>query len=311
MEIKTYGNCYLYNKSIYEPKIKEYLIKCERIDKTTEEFKAIKYEVSRRQMFSAISKVLDSNAIVLTRGTIALPITFKVFSTLDPEDHIPKIFIDCTGLIRRNADGVDFINGNDVDKLVAFLLNGIITRIYSSPKVNSLTQVANTGAMCFSKLVAYVIDILRVGSVEKSREKILYLSALYYYKNIFASGDSDKYINNKASSISKLTEKEAELLMFRLPEGINPFENINTFVETLATVLNCNLKTINFVEKWIYLFGQSTMFGLEYFPAFSAILTDTYTGAYLNNQKTIERVLGINLVNDYSKGITRICQESV
>lgn len=310
MEVKTYGNCYLYNRNIYEPKIREFLIKCERIDKSSDDFKSIKYEVSRRQILSAIDNVLNSDIVVLCRANMALPKTFKVFSTKDPEDGIPKVFIDCTGLI-RNVNGRDIINGNDVDKLVALVLNAIIVRIYSSNKNNILNSSSNIAAECFSKMVAYVIDILRIASVEKPREKTLYLSALYFYNNIYKQNYSNDYINNKALKISTLNQKEAEILMFRMPTDINPFENINTFVECLASVLNCNMKVGNFVEKWLYLFGDTTLFGLEYFPAFSAILTDTYVGAYLNNQKSIEKILGINLVNAYAKEITKVCQECV
>lgn len=311
MVVKTYGSCYLYtrNKNIYESKIKEFLIKCERIDKSSENFKAIKYEVSRRQMFSAISRVLDSDAIVLTRGTVSLPSTFKVFSTADPVDGRPKVFIDCTGLI-RNMDGVDRIASNDVDKFVAYLLNAIIVRVYSSNRNSCLNGAINTGAVCFAKMMAYVIDILRVGSVEKCREKVLYLSSYYYLKCVAKAENTDKYMNDKAVSISGLTAKEAELVMFRLPD-FDIFENIDTFIQGLSIVLNCDLRTINFTEKWLYLFGSSTLFGLEYFPAFSAIMTDAYAGSYLNNQKTIEKVVGINLMNAYAKEISKVCQECV
>ena len=62
------------------------------------------------------------------------------------------------------------------------------------------------------------------------------------------------------------------------------------------------MKVDNVVEKWIYLYGINTLFGLEYYPALSAMLTDAYVGSYINNQKTIEKVVGNTLVS-YSKNI--------
>jgi hypothetical protein len=41
---------------------------------------------------------------------------------------------------------------------------------------------------------------------------------------------------------------------------------------------------------------------MEYFPAFSAMITDAYNGGYLNQQKTIEKVCGAEMV-EYSKQV--------
>ena len=49
-------------------------------------------------------------------------------------------------------------------------------------------------------------------------------------------------------------------------------------------------------------FGPGTVFGLEYYPAFSAMITDAYVGGYLNNQKTIEKICGKDMVQ-YSKDV--------
>ena len=48
--------------------------------------------------------------------------------------------------------------------------------------------------------------------------------------------------------------------------------------------------------------GPQTAFGLEYFPNFSTILTDAYTGVYLNNQKTIEKICGTSMIG-YAKNV--------
>ena len=40
-------------------------------------------------------------------------------------------------------------------------------------------------------------------------------------------------------------------------------------------------------------------------------MTDAYAGSYLNNQKTIEKVVGINLMNAYAQEISKVCQECV
>ena len=55
----------------------------------------------------------------------------------------------------------------------------------------------------------------------------------------------------------------------------------------------------------MYIYGIGTAFALEFFPAFSAMLTDAYVGCYINNQKTIEKIVGRDMT-EYTKTILRI-----
>jgi len=91
----------------------------------------------------------------------------------------------------------------------------------------------------------------------------------------------------------------------------NTFLNIKFFVDSLSKILRINKLTIDIiVEKWMYLFGPSTVFALELFPSFATMVTNCYIGAYLNNQKTIEKVLGNNMV-EFSKSIFKIGDDAV
>lgn len=81
------------------------------------------------------------------------------------------------------------------------------------------------------------------------------------------------------------------------------FADIKSFVSKLSELIKVpNLKIDNVIDKWMYLFGANTVFALEYYPALSAMLTDAYCGAYINNQKTIEKVVGNTLVS-YTKNV--------
>ena len=65
------------------------------------------------------------------------------------------------------------------------------------------------------------------------------------------------------------------------------------------------MKLNNFVNKWIFVFGPGTQFAMELYPAFSTMITNAYCGAYLNNQKVIEKVLGRTLV-EYSVALLQL-----
>ena len=64
------------------------------------------------------------------------------------------------------------------------------------------------------------------------------------------------------------------------------------------------LELQSFLATWIKLYTPGTMFALEYFPAFSAMLTDAYVGCFLNNQSTIEKVAG-NAMVEYCNDILK------
>ena len=58
-----------------------------------------------------------------------------------------------------------------------------------------------------------------------------------------------------------------------------------------------DLSTEAVVGAWIKMYTPSTLFALEYYPAFAGMLTNAYIGCYLNNQSTIEKVAGKDMIS--------------
>jgi len=108
-----------------------------------------------------------------------------------------------------------------------------------------------------------------------------------------------------AKKIANITEREKELLVAYLE--VESFANIDFFMKTCNEILKLKeLELQPFLATWIKLYTPGTMFALEYFPAFSAMLTDAYVGCFLNNQSTIEKVAGNAMVaycNDILKKV--------
>ena len=66
---------------------------------------------------------------------------------------------------------------------------------------------------------------------------------------------------------------------------IEDFTNIDTFIQALSRIFSLkDLKAVNIIDTWMKSFGTGTIFALEYFPAFSAMMTNTYIGGYLDQQ---------------------------
>jgi hypothetical protein len=95
--------------------------------------------------------------------------------------------------------------------------------------------------------------------------------------------------------VANIDTSEARAVDIMMEE--HDFANINTFTNALGRIIQFkDIKVGNIVSYWMNAFGPGTVFGLEYFPAFSAMMTNTYVGAYLDQQMTIEKVAGQSMV---------------
>ena len=235
---------------------------------------------------------------------------FKVFAAKDiiSGDKKTKVFIDVTDII-KSTDGTYSIDSRNVDILVAHLLNAMNTFIYwvQPAKLLNNTSLVDTGTKAFSDMVTYVVDYLRIGSVDNVRERTRYMSALYYQCGLLLKDLTDS-VRIRARKLSGLSEREADIVETLM--GSEPFTDINTFIISLSKVLRIEgeLKLDNFIEKWAFVYGSGTQYGTELYTSFASIITNAYVGSYINNQKTIEKVLGKTLV-EFTNALFKVGSE--
>lgn len=301
---KNYNNTFIYTKFPYEENIFRFLVNANRIDKDTDKFEDIKYEFKKRQIDSCLLKVLMSkNVILCVSDTTPLNTQFRVICARDPKfksntDY--KIFIDCTGLIIMDKDGN--YKCRNIDILVSHIVNAMTTMIYHKAENQILsTQLISDTMEAFCNLFTHIIDYLaKISVIPSSKSKCQFLSCMYFTENIIQKEFNNNY-QHIAGRITNLSEREQEMIMAQCDE--KDFESIKSFVEKLADLIKVPaLKVDNVIDKWMYLYGSNTVFAIEYYPALSAMLTDAYCGAYINNQKTIEKVVGNTLVS-YTKNV--------
>ena len=304
--IRTYGDTFLYPKGNYEKAVYKFLMSANRIEKNDRSFEDIRYEVKRRQMYKSIVNVLDHNNVVLLYNiNDPLPRSFKVFTCKDVRagDGKKRVFIDVSGII-DDKNGQYTINNRSVDTLIAYLLSAMVELIYYTDptKIVNRNAIVTSGGESFAKLVFYIVDYLRVGNVEKIREKVFYISSRYFEECLLQK--SGTTVENRAKNLSGLTTREIDVLNLYIEP--NSFKNLDTFIRTLSKALKDErLDTTTFFEKWRWLYGPSTAFATELYTAFSKMLTDVYVAAYINNQKTIEKVLGNSFI-EYTKDLLQI-----
>lgn len=314
MEIKAknFGDSFLYKTGGFENTLLTFMMNAEIINKDNPSFEDIMYEVKRRQVTSSLMKVLMSNNVILLKGNVGLSRAFKVFAAKDilSRDKKTKVFIDVTGVI-DSKDGEYSMQSRNADILVSHLLNAMNTLIYYSEpnRLVNNSSLVEAGTKAFADMFTYIIDYLRVGGVDNVRERTKYMAAMYYQTGLLLKEQTES-TRARARKLAGLNQRECDIIETLM--GPEPFKDINTFIIALCKVLRIDgqLKLDIFIEKWMHQFGTGTQYGTELYPCFASMLTNAYVGSYINNQKTIEKVLGRSLV-DFTNTLFKVGGELV
>ena len=301
----------------YEKYIYEFIMKADRINTKGSEFEDLLYDIKRRKVTDNLTKIIKSDNVILgTMESSELPKAFKVFCAKDVKEFgtggksDPKqvrVFIDASGLVQfKNAN----YTCNRIDWLISYVMDAMVSYIYTmaTNKIVNNSSIVNDGADCFMSLFTYIIDRLyKISSVPDLKRQVDYLAALYYQVNILEkdfkiSEDTLKKNAIKMSNVDPKMAARADVMVDLKPET---FKNINTFVSSLKGLGFKDIDVSKVAAYWMKAFGTGTILGMEYFPSFSAMLTDAYNGGYLNNQITIEKLTGPAMVK-FVKSIIQI-----
>lgn len=306
---KSLSQTYLFSSfNKYEEKLFKAVMSYDRIDKESEAFEDLLSEIAKRRTSDKMLKAIKSpNVVILINGE-PLDKALKVFCH---EDHRSgytqktKVFIDCSNII--GIDKGRYVC-SDINKLLAYLFDAMVAYSYTvaGDKLLGNDYLSKSGATIFSKIFSYIIDyIYKINSFGTAKYQCMYMSALYYQVNILGKSLDSPSVQRIARGVSNIAESQANILMIDLEE--TDFLNIKTFVEKLSTVLSIpKLGIDSVVAKWMHIFGTGTIFALELFPSFSAMITDACTDAYINNKNTIEKVVGANLMADFNNKLIEI-----
>lgn len=294
--VKNYASTYIYMKGDYERPLINTIMTCDRIDKHSERFESIIVDIKKRQETTVLVDVLMSDNVVLMTNKRPCPDAFSVFTAKDIKstNKEMKVFIDCTSIIvEKNG----FYVCNRADVLIAYLISAMTQLVYYTDAKRILTNTSLCIACTdsFVSMFYYIIDYLRLSGAAQNKMKLYYLIAMYFQSSVLLK-PIDDLSKNTASKIAGINSRESNLVDILYDEE-KDFKDIKTFIDKLCDIFNFKGFTVDvFIERWRYLFGRGTQFGPELYPSFSSILTNAYCGCYLNQQKTIEKVVGRNIV---------------
>lgn len=295
---KDYSDTYLYNKGNYEKKLFDFIMHSEFIKNDNEVIKEIADDLKRLRSGSYLVKVLTSPNTHICIGGEAMPRAFKQFVAKDirgQKKDKKVLYVDLTGLITKDGNTYKYRRA-DLNIIASYLMGGMMAMIYfaAPDKIINNNSVLEGGGKCFSSLVYYIIDYLRLSSDIKVKGRVVYVACKYYMLNIL-NKEMTESIENRALKLSKISEQEANVVNMMIEE--DSYKDISTFVKALAAITRSERLTLDvFVDKWMYHIGVGTQFSLEMFPAFANVFLYAYMGAYLNHQKTIEKCVGKPMV---------------
>lgn len=307
---KTYAQTYLFRQySEYEKKMYEFIMTADRINVESKEFEDVLYDFKRRNISNNLLKIITSKNVILgISKNQALPKAFKVFVAKDVKENkdVQKVFIDVT-------DCIAFKNGQYIcpklEWLISYIINAMTSYIYtmSDSRLTGNASVLKDGGLAFTRCLTYTIDrMYKVSTAQQLKRRIDYAVALYYQVNILGKDFEKSYDTVKANAIriADIEPKDAQIVDIMIEQG--DFIHIDAFVQALGKIFNLkDLKTVNIIDTWMKAFGTGTIFALEYFPAFSSMMTNTYVGGYLDQQMTIEKIAGNSMVS-FTKTILQI-----
>lgn len=325
--MKKVSDSYLYQVADYNKKIFEYLMSAERVDKNADGFADVVYAV-KKQANSILMKVLLSDKVVLAidpnNKGVSRP--FKVIYVKDVKDRKQKrrVFIDCTGVIAYN-------NGEytckKITTLIAYLMTAMTYIIYyNNPNlVIGNHTIMKNGASAFTDMMLYVLGYLKAPiTYADNKERMSFVLTEYYAYCIAGCSADGDYGYNLAKQVSGIKEKKTcDFLHTLFSFTFNGGEcKLDKFIEKFAEVFleqtkdapvhkNRTPLTVEaFAHRWMYAFGPSTFLGLECFVPFSQILTDCYSGAFINQQNTIEKVASGKVVVAFTNELLKVGSEN-
>lgn len=305
IEQKTFSDSFVYNydknangKPIAKEinrKLIEYVTSAERIDKNSEAFQGIKQEVKRQQQFTLLYSILMRDDVVLMINNVELPRAFKVFEAIDLKEvgKKRKVFIDVTKLLELTNG---YYKCNNIFQFITYLTEAVTYLLYRNDPIKMLnnSNITVSATECYVGCFSFILDYLRIIGYSESRSKIQYLAGLFFLNNLMGK-DLDNYVKNTAAKIAKIGPQEIK--QYELYYDPEDFTNIDTFISMIAETFKLKgLTTEIFITRWMFHFGRGTEYAIDLFTSFCNMINAAYCGAYIVNQKQIEKSCGRSMV---------------
>jgi hypothetical protein len=247
--------------------------------------------INRRFNYLMKNKVLNDlqvgNVIpVFNTYKINLPHFLPVFSMMS--NNKPISVVNLTNYGRKDKDKLFNIDNRT---LFALLQTGTVARetILNWNQVSMNTTIIKNSAIIYSKMFSKVLDKMFAINLDRlMADTIYYLTAKFFL--LFQMEKKENEITNNIA-YQAINNDSTKNIIFSTDSGFteDAYSDLNSFVENLSTINGLSkLTTRGFIENWMMMYGDSTVFALEYFPLFCHAIFSAMINAHLNKEFVIE-----------------------
>lgn len=163
--------------------------------------------------------------------------------------------------------------------------------------IKNKSNLIRLGSRMYSKLFAKVMNKMFSLNVTPAKNDIItFLAGMFFIQNIMGRDEESLLDINKRYALENC--KNSSMLVLedtaRLFDFSKDLADLDTFIKAIADKVPGleDLTTRAFTEQFVTSYGPNMLLSLEYLPTFISNLGCVTVGSYLNNQASIENLLG-------------------
>lgn len=235
---------------------------------------------------------------LLGKGKIMMKYDTKVLNKLN--NSIPVVLTAAGGELKASVNITNqCIVNKDGDMkiqsitLYALLNSGYIHLLcmnnFRSMQYNY--KLLEYGALCYSKIFANIfIKRHSINTMPAILDTVSYLAAKFFLLHIFRQKYTE-HIGNIAKKCTRgMNDAMQQSLDAQIPEEC--FHTLTDFYTKLIEVVPQIAKTSlrDFIFAFVNTYGDSTLFAIEWLPAFLTMISNVQVGSFLNKKLYIENI---------------------
>lgn len=258
--------------------------------------------ITKKMKYAGKDKTIE----LLMRGVITpiynptLSLPKYLFSMLKNDSGTIKAICDLTNFSSMNANGL-----NDIYTKTLFALmqsSAINYELFTNwNKYITNINLIKSCAITYSKMTGKILDRLYAIKIDQFKSDLIhFLLAKFFIINMCgrlntANTDEIAYYACYNKSTKELIIDEAS----SLDDGM--FNSFDAFIKEISKLGMKNLNVRIFIENFARMYGEASLLGIDYLPAFLSIIFGTAINANLGKDSIIETIAEDHVQTAYAE----------
>lgn len=300
--MKKITDSFIFQQVIKNEKVKD-SIKNMVVGSQKIEFNAIDEQlnvINKRMKYAGkdiTMELLEKNLIVpIYNPTLGLPKYLNSFMKSDNGNAVAVC--DLTNFSRISYEGICDITAKTLFTLMQnAAINHELTNNWNRYTTN--VTIVKNGAIIYSKIFGKVLDKLYAIKIDEFKSDLInFLLAKFFIVNM-----CDRVETNTVDQIAYhacVNKSNYELIRVEASQlNENMFDSLESFVIALSTLNMKNLNIRILVENFARMYGESTLLGMDYLPAFFGMIFGVAVQGTISKDYIIEGLCGKNIDSLY------------